>query len=410
MAHGPLPEFNRGVGHRITAREWNDLQRQVTTLSAGKAGGYHSGVKTAAGTSPSLGKPGAKLQFVMMDEDIGPDRTDQTHWQERKAKPVYWDENFLVWRKDIAADEIYVTGLDSITVIDKEEVLVIQYNEQSGSWTPIDSLRVRIIRTAEDKDGEYPEQDNPVGECPNVYPFVHINTSYKEEKGRQDLTVSTKSGTKPHGYVYQLYDAWPSQAYIPKGSLIIGLQFQNQWYTYSPHSDCEFSSSSSSQSSKSSQSMSFSSESSSSVSVSTSSSTSTLSSSSTSSTSSVSLSFSSSSTSRSSISVSLSSSTSASSHSSSTQQLHSSSSVTVSFSSSTSTGESTQTESVPSSASESSNTLSSQEESSDFVCSDCCIDVVKSLSFDADTCVLTYETAKICFPSSTGICIDDVAC
>jgi hypothetical protein len=348
-------------------------------------------VERLSGQSNQPSKSYSRIRLVRMNEVMGHfDHEDYTAYEDREGQ--------LQWY-DTSAHTIDDTGRDTqikanVTdpwglVYDDNERLAVYYNEQSGKCIPLNPRTVRhAVTWYEINGGSGESQDCNVGfldypqadEYPNVYPIKFIKIEYIEQAGQQIATTSYLNPTScPDAYVMNVAATAGGVAdvYLPifcplQVYSVVGRNGQPQWFT---HTCCEFDESSSSQSgsgSSSSQSQS--------------------------------------SDSTSSGGSSLSSSESSQSASSSSSGGSSLSSNSSSGGSSDSSGGSSGSSSGGSSMSSGGSSLSESDLSVSGSSGFTCADFVTRLSFNSDTCVLTYCVKTVCFPDGLGITVSEESC
>ena len=332
------------------------------------------------------------FRFLRMDEVMGQfGESDSQHWGQ-EAIAQYFNENTNKLA-DTSPEERKTTLASPWPAcpFDEDQIVLCVQMQQSGIYMPVAPVTVRHAVTVADSSGNYP----PCGA--NVYPIKFTKKTFAKVAGTQSVTTSYLDtfDTRPDDVVLNIFDG--DNSYLPLGTEVTCYFIVDSWFTNTCCGDiCESSSSSSASISSSYSSQSYSSQSSSSRS---SSSASSKSSSSQSSKSSSESSQSISSSNSSSVSISESSASSASSGSSA-------SSVSISLSSASSISASDQSSASSVSVSASSGGSSgSVSASASLSGNTTCVEVVTSLSFNIDTCTLTYTTRTICFPEGLGITI-----
>jgi hypothetical protein len=366
----------------VSAAQYNELLRVVEQLDGF---GFGSGISSVRGSKYSAGRvaPGARIKFIRLDAPIGVESSSA--FRDRSGTVVYYDESDGLWKDSDETAENICSPYGDI-VFDGGQIVAC-LDHWNGKLVPLSYSTVRHAVTSRGS-GSYPSRTSE----PNVYPIKFCTVTYTESAGHQTPSITNlDSDSEADDFVLNIVEETDhGPVFIPEGTLLQVYSCNNQWFT---HVCCEFPDSSSSLSN------SFSSLSASSASES---------STSTSSTSASSQSASSGSSSQgSSISISFSSmSASSISRSESSKSASSLSASSLSASSqSLSSGGSSASSDVSSGGSSASSSVSVSDSSGYD-----CIDVVTSLSFDPETCLLSYCTKTICFPKSLGIIIGDEQC
>lgn len=335
-------------GDQPSAAEWNKLCEEVSRLTAGDP--RHPKKPTRA---IKLMRLSAVMgQFGEGFPDISGDG-DSSAAHRRSGVVWYYDETI----DDFAPtsnNETKTNITDALRLIyDNQEFVWCVYLEQSGHWHPINPRTIRHAKTVRQPTsgggpGVYPDSCND-----RIYPIKFVKMEYDKDinaAAPTDGTYLDAGDTAPDDYVLNLFTGEGSEfstPYIPEGTVIWCYNVLQQWYTWICCFDCMDSSSS---------------ESSSSI---------------------------------------ISDSSESSESSSSLSQVSSSSSSLSSQGSSESSSSSFEFSSGGSSESSSSQLDSSVSvsESNERTC----ITLVRSLSFDAETCILSYQTVCLCWPLGLGI-------
>lgn len=227
-------------------------------------------------------------------------------------------------------------------IYDSGELVWMMYLEQSGMWHPINPRTIRHAKTVKDVYNQYP--DNCLD---RIYPIKFIKLEYEKNidaAAPVDGSYLDFTDTTPDDYVLNLFvESELNYPYIPEGTMIWCYNVLNQWYTYIDSFLCEGSSSSSDSSSGESLS------------------------------------------------------------GSSASSLSSLSSESTASSQSTASSDSDKSASSQGSSASSSSTSSGGSSYSSSNDGYTCQNFVESVSFDGETCVLTYTVKCLCWPTELGI-------
>lgn len=238
------PQFTP-ANKKIPLGLWNDLLRTVEGLD-----GLHSpeGYRSREIQAPAA-PPHTIMRLVELDEAIGPDESSE--FRDRRGTVMYWDSSNLLWKRTDPAQQISVItdGFEHL-VQDEGQRLAVWYHAQSGKYLPVNPNTMRQVKTCKDKGGYYPVRED----CPNVYPIVHITSSYPlppvgdflvtpthtEMSSISRLSPDTPHGGKAEGedvtgYVFNLAtgeNGGDGDSYIPEGNVVPAWFHNGQWWTY----------------------------------------------------------------------------------------------------------------------------------------------------------------------------------
>ena len=379
MKRTPKSEkFQRfGVGENLTAKHVNHTSDAVERL---------------AREYMEAGRHRPAFKFMRLDEVLGQfGESDSQFWNQEGVAQYFKESDHLLHDTDPEERKTTITNPWPACPFDDDQIVLCVQTSQSGVYMPVAPVTIRHAITVADSSGSYPA-------CgANVYPIKFTKKTFAKVAGYQSVSTTYLDtfDTRPDDFVLNIYDGETS--YLPIGTEVTCYFIVDSWFTNTCCGEiCESSSSSSASVSSSYSSQSYSSQSSSSRSSSS------ASSKSSSSKSSASSSESSQSDSSSDSSVSQSQSSSASSASSA-------SSVSISLSSASSASASSvsdmSSQSSPSVSNSSGGSSASISASASLTGSFTCVDVITGVSFDENTCTLTWLSRPICFPDSLGITI-----
>ena len=335
------------------------------------------------------------FKFLRLDEVLGQfGESDSQFWNQEGVAQYFKESDHLLHDTDPEERKSTVTNPWPACPFDDNQIVLCVQTSQSGVYMPVAPVTIRHAITVADSNGNYPA-------CgANVYPIKFTKKVFAKVAGYQSVSTTYLDtfDTRPDDVVLNIYDGETS--YLPIGTEVTCYFIVDSWFTNTCCGEiCESSSSSSASVSSSYSSQSYSSQSSSSRSSSS------ASSKSSSSKSSASSSESSQSDSSSNSSVSQSSSASSSASSASSASASSASSMSASASSASASSISVSNSSASVSDASSDGSSASVSASASLSGSFTCVDVITGVSFDENTCTLTWLSQTICFPDSLGITV-----